>query len=255
MANVKSAITFGLVHIPVKLNPVIKNNDTSFNYLHKKCENRVSYIKYCRHCKKEVKPNELVKGFEYEDDKYVIFTDEDFDKLKSDEDRVIEIISFVNLKDIDPIYYERSYYLKGDNKNKAFALFKAALKKAGKVAIAKTIIGSKSYYVILRFGEGNIIMTTLYYEEEIRLDESEEKVKYNENEMELALKLIESMTGAFEPSEYVDEYQNDIKKAIDKKIEGKVILKKKQKKNISITNLMDALEESLKVKGKNEGTI
>ena len=96
MANFKTAITFGLVHIPVQLNPVIKNNDTSFNYLHKKCLNRVSYIKYCPTCKKNVKTGDLVKGYQYVDDKYVVFDDEDFDKLKSNEDKVIEIISFVD---------------------------------------------------------------------------------------------------------------------------------------------------------------
>ena len=116
MANLKTAVTFGLVHIPVRLNPVIKNHDTSFNFLHKKCLNRVSYIKYCSTCKKDVKSKDLIKGYEYSEDKYVTFDEEDFDKLKSNEDKNIEIISFVKEKEIDPIYYEKSYYLKTDGK-------------------------------------------------------------------------------------------------------------------------------------------
>ena len=104
MALFKTAITFGLVNIPVRLNPVIKNNDTSFNYLHKTCLNRVNYIKYCPHCKKDVKNKDLIKGYEYSDDKYVTFDDEDFEKLKSNEDKSIDIISFVNFSEIDPIY-------------------------------------------------------------------------------------------------------------------------------------------------------
>lgn len=246
MSNVKSAISFGLVHIPVVLNPIIKNNDTNFNYLHRKCLNRISYIKYCPVCKKDVHQSDLVKGYEYSDDKYVTFDEEDFRKLKSDDDKSIEIISFVNFKDIDPIYFEKSYYLKTDNKNKAFSLFKMALKKSGKVAIAKTIIGSKSYYVVLRFGIDNIIMTTLYYEEEIRLDESELKSNYTEKEMDLALKLIDSMTSTFKPSEYKDDYQDKIKEAIEQKIDGKEIKTKKKKKEKTITNLLEALESSLK---------
>lgn len=246
MANLKSAISFGLVHIPVVVNPVIKNNDTNFNYLHKKCLNRISYIKYCPVCKKEVRQNDLIKGYEYSDDKYVTFDEEDFSKLKSDGDKTIEIISFVNFKDIDPIYFEKSYYLKTDNKNKAFSLFKNALKKSGKVAIAKTIIGSKSYYAVLRFGIANIIMTTLYYEEEIRLDESELKNNYTEKEMDLALKLIDSMTSKFNPSEYKDEYQDKIKYAIEQKVAGKEIKQTKKKKEKTITNLLEALESSLK---------
>ena len=226
MANLKSAVSFGLVHIPVILNPVIKNNDTSFNYLHKKCLNRVSYIKYCPTCKKDVKSSDLIKGYEYTDDKYVTFDDNDFDKLKTEQDKIIEIISFVNSKEIDPIYYEKSYCLKTDKKNKAFSLFKKALKSSGKVAIAKTVIGNKSYYVVLRFGSDNIIMTTLFYEEEINLNNNIEEEKYTEKEMNLALKLIESMTDKFTPEKYKDEYQDKIKDAIEKKIDGKEIKKR-----------------------------
>lgn len=250
MANLKSAVTFGLVHIPVLLNPVIKNNDTTFNYLHKKCLNRVSYIKYCRTCKKDVETKDLIKGYEYTDDKYVTFDENDFDKLKSNDDKNVEIISFVTEKEIDPIYYERSYYLKTDKKNKAFSLFKKALKKSGKVAIAKTVIGNKSYYVVLRFGSENIIMTTLYYEEEIRLEEEYTEEKFTDKEMDLALKLIESMTDKFTPEKYKDEYQDKIKDAINKKIDGKEIKKSKSKKSVSVSNLMDALEKSLKEKKK-----
>lgn len=244
----KSAITFGLVNIPVQLNPIIKNNDTTFNYLHKKCLNRVSYIKYCPHCKKDVLNKDLIKGYEYSEDKYVTFDDNDFEKLKSDNDKTIEIISFVNFKEIDPIYFEKSYYLKTEGKSKAFCLFKTALNKSGKVAIAKTVLGSKSYYVVLRFGEDNIIMTTLYYEEEIRLGEKIVDEKYTDKEMDLAIKLIDSMSGKFEPEKYKDEYQDKIKDAIEKKIDGKEIKKAKSKKTISVASLMDALEKSLKEK-------
>lgn len=248
MANLKTAITFGLVNIPVRLNPVIKNNDTSFNYLHKKCLNRVSYIKYCPNCKSDVKNKDLIKGYEYSEDKYVTFEDEDFDKLKSNEDKNIDIISFVKQSEIDPIYYEKSYYLKTEGKSKAFSLFKKALKKCGKVAIAKTVIGSKSYYVVLRFGEDNIIMTTLFYEEEIKLNEEIVEDNFTEKEMDLALKLIESMSDKFTPEKYKDDYQDKIKDAIEKKIDGKEIKQTKSKKKTSVSNLMDALEKSLKDK-------
>ena len=247
MALFKTAITFGLVNIPVRLSPVIKNNDTSFNYLHKPCLNRVSYIKYCPVCKKDVKNKDLIKGYEYSDDQYVTFDAEDFEKLKSNEDKSIDIISFVNLSDIDPIYFEKSYSLKIEGKStKAFTLFKSALKKSKKVAIAKTVLGSKSYYVVLRFGENNIIMTTLFYEEEINLDKQNLEDKFTEKELNLALKLIDSMSDKFEPSKYKDDYQDKIKDAINKKIEGKSIKQRKSKKKTSINNLMEALEKSLK---------
>lgn len=247
MALFKTAITFGLVNIPVRLNPVIKNNDTSFNYLHKTCLNRVNYIKYCPHCKKDVKNKDLIKGYEYSEDEYVTFDDEDFEKLKSNEDKSIDIISFVNFSEIDPIYFEKSYSLKIEGKStKAFSLFKEALKKSKKVAIAKTVLGSKSYYVVLRFGENNIIMTTLFYEEEINLDKEKVENKFTDKEMDLALKLIDSMSDKFEPNKYKDDYQDKIKEAIDKKIEGKTIKPSKSKKKTTINNLMEALEKSLK---------
>lgn len=250
MAHYKTAISFGLVNIPVTLNPVIKDNDTSFNMLHKKCGERVKYIKYCPHCDEEVQMKDLVKGYEYAEDNYVTFDEKDFDKLKSDEDKTIEIIAFVNLKEIDPIYFEKSYYLKTQEKSKAFSLFKRALQKQGKVAIAKTVLGNKSYYAILRFGNDNIIMSTLFYEEEIRLDEEHVEEKFSQKEMDLALKLIDSMTGKFEPEKYHDEYQDKIKEAIDKKVNGKEIPKTKTKKRESVKDLMEALEKSIKKKGK-----
>ncbi len=250
MPNYKTSISFGLVNIPVTLNPIIKDNDTSFNMLHKKCGERVKYIKYCPHCKKEVKVKDLIKGYEYSEDNYVTFNDEDFEKLKSNQDKTIEIISFVNLKEIDPIYFEKSFYLKAQDKNKAFSLFKQALKKEGKVAIAKTVLGNKSYYTILRFGQGNIIMSTLFYEEEINLSDEATEEKFSLKEMDLAIKLIDSMSGKFKPETYHDDYQDKIKKAIDNKINGKNITKTREKKKKSIANLMDALEKSLNNKDK-----
>lgn len=247
MALFKTAITFGLVNIPVRLNPIIKNNDTTFNYLHKNCLKRISYQKYCPVCKKDVKNKELIKGYEYSEDKYVTFDDNDFEKLKSNEDKTIDIICFVNLSEIDPIYFEKSYSLKIEGKSeKAFSLFMRALRKSKKVALAKTILGSKSYYVILRFGEDNIIMTTLFYEEEINLEKEKINENFTDKEMNLALKLIDSMTDKFEPEKYKDEYQDKIKDAIDKKIEGKTIKQTKRNKKTSISNLMEALEKSLK---------
>ncbi len=248
MANYKTAISFGLVHIPVTLNPIIKDNNTSFNLLHKKCNERIKYQKFCPHCKEEVKQKDLIKGYEYASENYVLFDDNDFEKLKSEGDKNIDIISFVNLKEIDPIYYEKSYYLKPQDKNKAFSLFKKALNKVGKVAIARTILGNKSYYVILRFGHDNIIMNTLFYEEEIRLNEEIIDEEYNKEELDLAVKLIDNMTDKFKPETYHDEYQNKIKDAINQRINGKEIKQVKSKKPESVADLMEALEKSIKKK-------
>ena len=246
MTNIHSNISFGLVNIPIIENPIIKNNDTSFNQLHEKCLHRISYVKYCPHCKKNIKEKDIVKGYEYEKDKYIVFKKDELNKLKPENEKEIEIISFVQLKEIDPIYFEKSYELNFSGKGKSYFLFCEALKKTGLVALAKTVISSKFYYSILRLFENKIIMTTLFFEEEVNLNE--EKIKYdvNEKELNLAIKLIESLKGKFEPKKYKDEYQENIRNAIDKKINGKTIKSAKKTSRKQINDLMEALEKSLK---------
>lgn len=244
--NYQTAISFGLVHIPVLMNGAIKNNDLSFNMLHKKCGEKLKYVRYCPHCKKEVKNNDIEKGYEYTENNYVTLTEDDFDKLKSDNDKVIDIISFVDINEIDPIYYDKSYTLTPNKSSKAFNLFKEALRKSKKVAIAKTNMRNKLFYVVIRFGYENIIMDTLYYEEEIRLQKEKIKKDFSDVELKTAMQLIDAMSGKFSPSEYIDEYQTSLRKAIDKKINGKEIKPIKKKKQRSISDLMTALEESLK---------
>ncbi len=248
MANLHSNISFGLVNIPVLLNPIIKNNDTSFNQLHLKCGHRISYIKYCSYCKKDVKEADIIKGYQYEKNKYVTFLKSELDKLKPENDKEIEIISFVPIKEVDPSFFEKSYVLEVDGKGKAYHLFCEALKKSKLVAVAKTVIGSKFYYCILRFYNSNIIMTTLYFDEEIDIPNKEMHSKIDDKELDLAMKLISSLKGKFTPQKYKDEYQDNIKEAIQDKIDGKQIKNNKRKTKKQITDLMEALEKSLKEK-------
>lgn len=242
----KTSISFGLVNIPVQINPIIKNNDISFNQLHKKCGSRIKYIKYCPHCKKEVKQTDIIKGYEYEDNEYITLTNEEFDNLKSEDEKTIEVVGFIDLKEIDPVYFEKSYVVETSSKSKAYTLFKDALEKTKKVALAKTVIGTKFYYVILRLGENMILMNTLYFYEEVNIPEATIDTKYTKKELDLAVELINSLNTKFKPEELKDEYQNKIKDAIDLKIEGKQIKKPKKKREANIKDLMTALEMSLK---------
>ena len=246
MPNIHSSINFALVNIPVIMNPIIKNNDTSFNQLHKKCNTRINYIKFCPKCKVKIKEQEIIKGYEYEKNKYIIFNKDELDKLKPENEKEIDIISFVPLKDIDPIYFEKSYDIDAEGKGKAYYLFCEALKKSKLVALAKTVIGNKFYYCILRFNNQNIIMTTLYFQEEVNIKKDDINHKVTEKELDLAIKLIESLKGKFEPNKYKDEYQNNLKEAIDNKIDGKNIKRTKKKNKKQINDLMEALEKSLK---------
>lgn len=246
MPNIHSNISFGLVNIPIVMNPVIKNNDTTFNQLHIKCGNRISYIKYCPTCKKEVKEKDIIKGYEFDKDEYLTFTKEELNELKPKNDKEIEIISFVPINEVDATYFEKSYILETEGKGKAYHLFCEALKKSKLVAVAKTVISSKFYYCILRFLNNQIIMTTLYFDEEINIPEVESQNKVNTRELDLALKLIENLKGKFEPEKYKDEYQDNIKNAIDDKLDGKKIKGPTKKNREKIDDLMKALEKSLK---------
>ncbi len=248
MPNVHSNISFGLVSIPVIINPIIKNNDTSFNQLHKKCLHRVQYIKYCPHCKEDIKESDITKGYEFENDNYIIFNKEELSKLRPENEKEIEVIAFVDEREIDSYYFEKSYILKSDTKSKSYILFYEALKETGKVALAKTVLGGKFYYCVLKFNRFGIVLTTLYFEEEIITPEAEIEGKINEKELNLAIKLIDNLKGKFEPQKYKDEYQNKIKEAIDDKLKGKKIKTTRKKPKKQINDLMEALEKSLKIK-------
>lgn len=245
MANYSSAISFGLVNIPIVYNPVIKNNDTSFNQLHKKCMNRIHYQKYCEHCKKIVKEAELIKGYEYEKGEFVTFSKEELTNLQVDAKDTIEIVSFVPENEIDSFYYEKSYILTTPKKAKAYSLFLEALRKSKKVAVAKTSLSNKFYYVLLRYFEGNILMSTIYFEEEINIPEGTNKATFSKKELDLAMQLIEHLSDHFKPETYHDDYQNQIKEAIEKKIKGKPIPKKAKKKSRSMKDLITSLQKSL----------
>lgn len=246
MPNIKSTISFGLVNIPVLLNPVIRNNDTSFNQLHKKCGHRITYKKFCPICKEPLKEVDIVKGYQYEKDEYLEFTKTELNNLKPENDGEMEIVSFVNIKEIDPCYFEKSYLLSTDKKSKAYSLFVKALSKSNLVALCKTVMHNKFYYAIIRFYEESMILTTLYFEEEVRLNSNQAVVKVEPKELDLAIKLIENMKGKFEPAKYKDEYQIKVKQAIDDKLNGKKIKKTKRVPKKQVNDLMKALEKSLK---------
>ena len=242
----KTSISFGLVNISVEINPVIKNNDISFNQLHKKCLSRIRYVKYCPHCKKEVKQSDIIRGYEYKNDEYLTLTNEEFNKLKSEDEKVIEIVGFLNFNEVDPIYFEKSYQIKTSNKSKSFSLLKEALNKTKKVALAKTVIGTKFYYVLIRLMNDELIMNTLYFDEEVILADEIADAKFTKKELDLAVELINSLKIKFKPEDYRDEYQEKVKDALKQKEKGKAVKKPKARNTKNIKDLMTALEMSLR---------
>lgn len=246
----KGAISFGLVYIPITLTNSIKENDIGFNLLDKKTMSRVKYKKTCVDCEnKEVKNENIVKAYQYEKDKYVVFTDEDFEKIKSQKDKNITIDGFVDINEIDPIYFDKAYYANADGSDRAFLVLLEAMQKSHKAGIAKTVLGTKESLVLIRADNGKMLINTLFFNDEIQQSPETKKIKITKSELNLATTLINQMTTKFEPQKYKDEYNEKIKKAIKKKIEGKKIIASKDNlKPTKIIDLMDALKKSVNTK-------
>ena len=243
----KGAITFGLVYIPITLSLSIKEQDIGFNMLDKKTKSRVKYKKTCVDCdNREVKNEDIVKGYQYEKDKYVIFTDSDFEKIKTPKDKNITIEQFVNLDEIDPVYFDKAYYVKPTGGDKAFYVLLKAMEAEKKAGLAKTVLGTKETLVLLRASGGKMLVNTLYFYTEVQKPPEVPSQKIAKKELDLAKSLISQMTGKFLPEKYKDEYYHKLQKAIKRKIAGNEIVETTDEKEpVKIINLMDALQKSL----------
>ena len=243
----KGAITFGLVYIPITLSLSVKEHDIGFNMLDKRTKSRVKYQKTCVDCNNKIVKNEdIVKGYQYEKGKYVIFTDEDFEKIKSSKDKNITIEQFVDIDEIDPIYFDKAYYVKPTGANKAYQVLLKAMESQKKAGIAKTVLGTKETLVLLRVRGGKMLVNTLYFHSEIQQAPVVEKSKLTKKELDMAKNLINQMSGKFEPEKYKDEYHIKLQKAIKRKIAGNEIVEAEQEKEpVKVINLMEALQKSL----------
>jgi DNA end-binding protein Ku len=250
----KGSISFGLVNIPIKLHAATENNDIKLRQLHKECHSPISYQKVCPICDKEVKNEEIVKAYEYTKNKFVVLDDEDLEKLKKEnEDKAVEIIDFVKLEEIDPIFFERSYFMAPDaNGGKAYALLRKALKESGKIGVAKIIIRSKEQLAVVRVYKDALLMETIHFPDEVRnvqdVPNIPDEGSVVKKELDTALLLVDQLTTAFDPDKYTDEYRTALMELIEEKKAGNVTVAKTEKPAISpsnTTDLMAALQASL----------
>ena len=217
------AISFGMVVIPVKLYTATESKDIAFVTLHKTCNNRIRQKRYCSFHESEVEMVEIVKGYEYAKEQYVVMDQADFDGLPVASTHTIEIVRFVDLADIDPVYFERSYALEPDRAAlKPFYLLKRALENTSRVAIAKISLRQKEHLACLRpYGQG-IVLDTMFYPDEIRglleLSLPEESAVVTDQEMSMAITLIDQLTGPFEPDQHHDEYRTTLERVIEAKL-------------------------------------
>ena len=243
----KTVISFGLVAIPISMYTATQDNDIHFNQLHKEDNSRIKYKKTCAHCGKEVITKDLIKGYEYDKDHYVVVTDDDLEKIKTEKEKSIQIIHFAQLNQISPIYYDKTYQatpLAGGDK--AFELLRAALMSEQKIAIGKTVMGTKETLLAIIPRDDGILISTMYYEAEIKdLVKSYNKPEIIDAELTMAKALINSMITPFEPTMYNDEYQVKLRELLETKIAGKEIVAAKSEAPGNVINLMDAMKASI----------
>ncbi len=248
----KGSISFGLVNIPIKMFTATEEKDIKFRYLHKECNTPLRYKKMCPTCNKEVTEEEIVRGYEYELGHFIIINERDLLALKSEvDDKAIDILDFVNLSEIDPIYFDKSYYLSPqDTGSKAYTLLRQAMDDTGKIAIAKMTIRSKQTLAALRVYKNILVLETIFYPDEVRAVSQvpglPEGVSVNEKELDIATKLIDNLTAPFEPEKYTDEYREALQDLINKKIQGKEIEIAPEAPHRNVIDLMEALQASLK---------
>lgn len=246
----KGAISFGLVNVPIKLYTATEQKEIKFNYLHEKCKTPLKYERRCPTCNVEVPSEEIVWGYEFQKGQYVVLKEEDFNRLPDGATKTIDILDFVDLPEIDPIYFEKSYYLEpNQGGEKAYALLRRAMQETGKIAIARVTIRSKETLVVLRVYQNVIAMETIFYPDEIRstagLSGVQTEPALHENEIQMANSLIANLSSHFEPGKYTNRYRENLMAVIQTKISGGEVAVTPERETGKIIDLMEALRASI----------
>lgn len=245
----KGHLTFGLVSLPIKLFSAARSETVSFNQLHVADHSRVKQVLYCQLEDKPVARNELVKGYEYEKDKYVVVEEEDLKKAAPPTAKTMEILEFVKSAEVDAVYFESSYYMAPDDAGeKPYALLFEALKRSGYVAIAKLTMHSREHIVIVRPGHRGLLLHTMYYEDEVRKVEEfrTDTSLVKDKELELATMLIQSLAAEFEPAKFKDAYRENLMGMIQAKVQGRQVVQAPEPEHLApVIDIMEALKASL----------
>jgi len=252
-------LSFGLVSIPVKMFSAASSESLSFNLLHEKCGGRIKQQQICPACNEVLDRTSLVRGYEFAKEQYVRFTDEELKKLETEASRMIDIAEFVPLKQVDPIFFEKTYYLGPDKGgDKAYRLLTDAMLKTDRVALAKFVMRGKENLVLIRATQDGLMLHTMYYADEVRdfgeIDKGKE-ASVKAGELDLALRLIDELsTKEFQPEKYHDEYRDKLLHVVEQKVEGKEVTSiGEQVQRTQVIDLMDALKQSLEGRVSKDG--
>ncbi|GER68240.1 non-homologous end joining protein Ku [Weizmannia acidilactici] len=248
----KGTISFGLVNIPIKLHAATEDKDIKLRSLHKKCHSPIQYEKICPVCGEEVEAGDIVKGYEITKGKFVVLEQDKLEDLrKTTEEKAVEIMDFIDMREIDPIYFNRSYYMSPNEGGvKAYGLLRKALTESKKVGLARIVMRSKEQLAVIRVFENTLLMETIHYPDEVRNSADVPNVpaddEVSKKEIETAILLIDQLTTSFEPEKYTDEYRSSLMELIESKRTGKDLVTAKVKvPENNVTDLMAALQASI----------
>lgn len=246
----KGYLTFGLISIPIRLSPAARTERISFNQLHKVCHTRLKQPLFCPTCDRMVERSEVEKGYEYEKGQYLLFTQEELDEVEPETAHAMEILEFVKLDEVDPVYFDASYYIAPEEAGqRAYQLLTEAMEKSGYAGIAKIAMHNREYIVIIRPREHGLTLHTMFYSNEIRTEADyghTDKGQIKDQERTLAQQLIESLAAPFEPDKYHDTYQAGLQDLIEAKSSGrKITAMPHAQAKAPVIDLMEALKKSL----------
>lgn len=247
----RGAINFGLISIPVRLFSATEEKTLRFNMLHEEDKGRVGFNRTCKVCgKSDLTKDDLVRGYEYEKGSYVVFSDEELSNVEVETSHTVEVVQFTPSEDIDPIYYQKSYYLAPDELGiKAYALLRKTLLESDRVALAKVAIRDKERLGTLRVRGNALVLETMYWPDEIRearFPEIDEDVEVSDSDLKVARTLIENLTEDFDPSQFSDRYRDALLDAVQKKIEGQeIVAPAVEEEAPQVVDLSEALKRSL----------
>ncbi len=251
----KGSISFGLVNIPVRLFAATEQKNVRFRYLHKPCKTPVEYRKVCPTCNKEVAMDEIVKGYEYEKGRFVVVDESDFARIPAETTKSIAIVDFVRGEEVDPIYYDRSYYLTpGETGEKAFQLLLQSMAGAGMAAIIRIVLRSRQALGVLRVYGDSLALETMFYPDEVRptagLPSWNRDHSVQEKELQMAQQIIENLTASFSPEKYTDEYRKALLEIIEGKIKGEEFFTAPLPEKGEVIDLVEALKASVEATRK-----
>jgi len=251
----KGYLTFGLISIPIRLFSAARGERISLNQLHEVCHTRIKMPLFCPTCNRQVERSEIVKGYEYEKDQYVLFDEKELKKIEPESARSMEILEFVRLEEIDPLYYESSYYVTPEDEGrKAYQLLLDAMEESGYAAIAKITMHQREHIVVIRPRDTGMTLHTMFYTNEIRAVAEYGKrtpaAEPKEAEKKLATQLIESLAAKFEPEKYKDQYQESMQAMIAAKQAGQEVAEVQHTKMAPVIDLMEALKKSIAEKSQ-----